>query len=257
MSNAAQDARGQGIHQKWLGRRAYGETFGEPGSAFPKWQGKANRCKCGCGEVWYDRVSPINWWEYFVPSVLVNVQFLVPLFLALHNVIWHLPPVIWIWFRMATTAYKQEVRVRCHSSEETAIALTVAKVLLYGIVAPPTLVACTAILVLTRSRVLGIVVLALWLASLLLLITMILVLMVTATIAISMRGLAFILGGLVSVVYVDYPLIGIVLIVIGVFLQYESGRQNERLLEERVGTVILRLTQLEGQSNDWKPIDRP
>ena len=50
------------VHQKWLARRAYHETFSEAGTVFPSWMGVPNRCKCGCAEVWYDRVSSVNWW---------------------------------------------------------------------------------------------------------------------------------------------------------------------------------------------------
>ena len=55
-------------HEKWLSRRVYHETFSTPGTAFPSWRGVPNRCNCGCAKVWYDRLSPTNWWAAFNPA---------------------------------------------------------------------------------------------------------------------------------------------------------------------------------------------
>ena len=55
-------------HEKWLSRRVYHETFSTPGAEFPSWRGIPNRCNCGCTEVWYDRLSPTNWWATFNPA---------------------------------------------------------------------------------------------------------------------------------------------------------------------------------------------
>ena len=67
------------------------------------------------------------------------------------------------------------------------------------------------------------------------------ILLVTAVIAVSMRGLVFVIGGIASVTYSYYPAIGIALIVVGVFVEYERNRRNERHREERLGNLILML----------------
>ena len=60
-------------HEKWLSRRVYHETFSTPGAEFPSWRGIPNRCNCGCAEVWYERLSPTNWWVTFNPAGYISI----------------------------------------------------------------------------------------------------------------------------------------------------------------------------------------
>ena len=60
-----------------------------------------------------------------------------------------------------------------------------------------------------------------------------------ATIAISMRGIVFVIGGAASVAYSYYPFVGIVLIVVGVLVEYERIRRSERRQEEIIGQILL------------------
>ena len=100
-------------HEKWLSRQVYHETFSTAGTAFPSWRGIPNRCNCGCAEVWYDRLSTTNWWATFNPAAYIPiVRELVCVVLALHGVLWHLPPVIWAWLQIMRTGYKREVMNR-------------------------------------------------------------------------------------------------------------------------------------------------
>ena len=80
---------------------------------------------------------------------------------------------------------------------------------------------------------------ALHLGSLALLITLVLTCSVMATIAISMRGIVFVIGGVASVSYSYYPIGGIALIVIGVLVEYERIRRSERRQEEIIGQILL------------------
>ena len=77
------------------------------------------------------------------------------------------------------------------------------------------------------------------LGSLVLLATLVMIYSVVAAIAISMRGVVFIIGGVASIAYSYYPIIGIALIVAGVLAEYERIRRNERRQEEIIGQILL------------------
>ena len=200
-------------HQKWLSRRAYHETFSTPTTTFPNWNGIPNRCKCGCEGIWYDRASPVNWWTYlFNLGALFKVGgTLFPFFRALHSVIWHLPAVIWAWFIILRATYSIEVLVRTRPNHSKRAAMVMTNIILYGFVAPLAIALLSACWCLSRLG--GAVIMALHLGSLVLLITLVLACSVMATIAISMRGIVFVIGGIASVAYSYYPIVGIVLIV--------------------------------------------
>ncbi len=141
-------------HEKWLSRRVYHETFSTPGTAFPSWRGVPNQCNCGCAEVWYDRLSPTNWWAPFNPAGYISiVRELVRVFLALHRVLWHLPPVIWAWLQMMRAGYKREVMNRIQPGTGSSIAMVTAHLLLYGIIVPLTVVVWATVWVLSRPGV--------------------------------------------------------------------------------------------------------
>ena len=65
--------------------------------------------------------------------------------------------------------------------------------------------------------------------------------MVLSVIAISMTGLVFIIGGMGSILYLDYPIVGIAAIVIGVGVQYELNRREALRKEEQLGHLITKL----------------
>ena len=224
-------------HEKWLSRRVYQETFSTPGTAFPGWRGIPNRCNCGCAEVWYDRLSTTNWWVAFNPAGYISiVRELVRVFLALHGVLWHLPPVIWAWLQMMRAGYKREVMNRIQPGTSTFIAIGTARLLLYGIIVPLTVVVWATVWVLSRPGV--ILMIALYILTLVLVAAVLSISLMISAIAISMSGLVFILGGVGSILYLDNPAIGITAIVVGVCLQYELHRREGRRREEQLGYLI-------------------
>ena len=226
-------------HRKWLARRAYHETFSAQRASIFNWSGLPNRCKCGCGEIWYDRLSPVNWWRSFDPTLLIRLRLLFPLFRPLYGLIWHLPPIMWVWFQMVRRGYKAEVSARVEPGGSERAAIIFANLLLYGIVTPLviSIYATTWLL----SRVGGGAILLIHGLSLALVMIALLTVAGLAVIAMSMRGIVFIIGGVASVVYSDYPIIGIALIVVGVLLEYERYRRNELKREEQLGNMILLL----------------
>ena len=224
-------------HEKWLSRRAYQETFSTQGKAFPRWRGVPNRCNCGCGETWYDRLSTTNWWSNFNPSVYISiVRELVRVFRALHGVLWHFPPVIWGWLQMTRSGYKRDLMNRIQPGTNTTVVVAIARLFLYGIVVPLTVVvwACAWF----ASRPGAILLIALFCSALVLIATVMSIAPIFSVIAISMSGFVFILGGVGSILYLDSPAIGIAAIVIGVGLQYELNRREGRRKEEQFGYLI-------------------
>ena len=152
-------------HQKWLSRRMYHETFSTPGWLYFNWRGVPNRCKCGCGEVWYDRVSPVNWWNYFNPKLLIDTRFLFLVFRPLYSLIWSLPPAIWICFQLLRTSYKARILARVGTTNGTSVVVGIAigRLLLYGVIAP--LVVTLWVTTWTLSRIGGVITLALHLVT--------------------------------------------------------------------------------------------
>ena len=224
-------------HEKWLSRRVYHETFSTSGTAFPSWRGIPNRCNCGCAEVWYDRLSPTNWWTAFNPAVFIsNARNLVRVFLHLHRALWYLAPVIWGWLQMFRAVYKKEVMNRSQAGISTSIAMAFARLLMYGIIVPVTVVVWATVWVLARPGV--IVLIALYFLTLVLVAAVLSIPLIISVIAISMIGLVFILGGVGSIFYLDNPAIGIIAIVIGVGVQYELHRRAGRRREEQLGYLI-------------------
>ena len=227
-------------HEKWQSRRIYHETFTSPTKMFAFWQGTPRRCKCGCGEVWHDRISPVNWWTIFNLTTHLSVSWqLAHVLLAFHKLLWHTPPVIWVWFQMLRVEYKIRVLVRVPPGASTFIALATARLLLYGCIAPLVVLACALAWAAAGPGV--ILTSALYFLALGLYLALAAVVMVLSVIAISMSGLVFIIGGAASILYLDYPAIGIAAIAIGVGVQYELNRREALRREEQLGHLIATL----------------
>ena len=224
-------------HEKWLSRRVYHETFSTPGTAFPSWRGVPNRCNCGCAKVWYDRLSPTNWWAAFNPAGYISiVRELIRVFLALHRVLWHLPPVIWAWLQMMRGGYKREVMSRIQPGTSSSIAMVTARLLLYGIVVPLTVVVWATVWVLSRPGI--ILMIPLYFLTEVLVTAVLSIALIVSVIAISMSGIVFIIGGVGSILYLDNPALGTTAIVIGVVVQYELHRREGMRKEEQLGYLI-------------------
>ena len=161
-------------HEKWLSRRVYHETFSKPGTTFPGWRGVPNRCKCGCDEVWYDRLSPTNWWTSFNLAHYASVVWrLVVAFVALQRLLWNLPPVIWIGFRIVRAGYKREVLARIPPGANTSVAIIAARLLVYGIIAPLVVIVWATMWTLARPG--AIIIIALFVVTLGLTLTVLLI----------------------------------------------------------------------------------
>ena len=125
---------------------------------------------------------------------------------------------------------------RTQPGTSTAIAMVTARLLVYGIVAPLTVVAWVTVWVLSRPGM--ILLAALFFPTLVLVMVVLSISPIISVIAISMSGFVFILGGIGSILYFDNPAIGITAIVIGVGVQYELHRREGRRREEQLGYLI-------------------
>ena len=137
---------------------------------------------------------------------------------------------------MMLTGYKREVMNRTPPGASTSIAMATARLLLYGIIVPLTLVVWATVWVLSRPGV--VLIIALYVPTLVLIWVVVSISLVISVIAISLSGFVVILGGVGSILYLDNPAVGITAIVIGVCLQYETHRRESRRSEEQLGYLI-------------------
>ena len=125
---------------------------------------------------------------------------------------------------------------RIQPGTSTSIAMVTARLLLYGIIVPLTVVVWATVWILSRLGV--ILMTALYFLTLVLVAAALSISLIISVVAISMSGLVFILGGVGSILYLDNPAIGITAIVIGVCVQYELHRREGRRREEQLGYLI-------------------
>ena len=78
----------------------------------------------------------------------------------------------------------------------------------------------------------------LYVASLMLLASLVLVIWLFAVLYITLNELVFLVGGVASILYLTNPSIGITLIVLGIGIEYESKRRRERSHREEVGRML-------------------
>ena len=224
-------------HEKWLSRRAYQETFSLPSPQFPNWLGVPNKCKCGCGEIWHDRLSPTNWWSAFDPSTHVTiVKGLFSLFRWYHKALWQLPTVVSSYVQIARARYNKELIDRMPPSTSTTTTTTVNRAFWYGLVVP--CIALVWVLAWIVSKPGMILIVVLFFAALVPVVTFMLIALIFSLIAISMSGIVLILAGVGSILYLKNPALGIALFVLGVGLQYEINRRAGRRKEEQIGHLI-------------------
>ena len=185
-------------------------------------------------------MSPTNWWTSFNLAHYTSVVWrLVVAFVALQRLLWNLPPVIWIGFRIVRAGYKREVLARIPPGANTSVAIIAARLLVYGTIAPLVVIVWATMWTLGRPGV--VIIVALFFVTLGLTLTVLLIPLIASVIAISMSGLVFIIGGAGSILFLDSPAIGITAIVLGVCVQYELNRREGRRREEQLGHLILML----------------
>ena len=105
--------------------------------------------------------------------------------------------MIWAWFQMGRVGYKREVMNRIQPGTSISIAMATARLLLYGVIVPLTVVVWATVWVLSRPGI--ILMIPLYFLTLVLVAAVLSISLIISVIAISMSGLAFILGGVGSI----------------------------------------------------------
>ena len=248
MQDTPPDSRKQRLHEEWLSRGAYVECFGshEPPLVFKKWRGNPDPCRCGCGEVRYSRDNPQNQWKSLSPSLLWQTGFLFPIFRALFNVMWHLWEPVWAAFRavFSMQAVKDHV-IAAKLDNHLVRAFTPVRFLFWLVLS--LLLFTMAAAAWSLPRVGGIVIIPLYFAAMMLLTAFIGLVMGLAAVFIASSSLVFLIGGAASILYGFSPVVGIVLIVVGVGLEYESRRRRDRENREQIGRLLRIIEQRDGQ----------
>ena len=229
------ERRKAALHEDWLNRQTYRKHFAthEP-LPFPRnWSGNPDPCKCGCGSVEYSRSDPANWWESFSPKLLWETRLLIPIFASLYKVLWSLLVIFWGSFldNFDFRRFKHVV-IANPTGNKLGASIVVLKFLAWPL-------SCLVSFALCILLCLGVALLIpLYVASLALFVTILLVVWVIAAIYISLHGIVFLVGGAASILYLSNPVIGILLIVAGVAVEYETRRRRERHHREEVGRLL-------------------
>ena len=239
MQDTPSDSRKQRLHEEWLSRGAYVECFGshDPPVAFKKWRGNPDPCRCGCGEVSYSRANPQNLWKSFSLQLLWETKFLIPIFRALFAVLWELSGPVWAAFRAVYSV--QAVRdhvIANHLGNKLVRAFTPVRFLFWGVFC--LLLFLVAAAAWSLPRIGGIVIFPLYFVGMAVFMTIMGVIWGLTAVFMASYSLVFLIGGAASILYISNPLIGILLITVGVGLEYESRRRRDHQNREQIGRVL-------------------
>ena len=248
MQDAPPESRKQRLHEEWLSRGAYDECFGsrEPALAFKKWRGNPDPCQCGCREVRYSRSNPQNLWKSLSPNLLWETGFLLPIFRAVFAVLWELSGPVWAAFRgvFRVSVFKDNV-IADPLGNKLGSALTPVRILVWSIFC--LLLFLIAAAAWSLPRLGGAVVFPLYFVGMAVFMTIMGLIWVISAVFLASYSLVFLIGGAASFAFGFSPVIGILLLVAGVGLEYENRRQRERQNREQLGRVLRIIEQRGGE----------
>ena len=248
IQDASPGSRKQRLHEEWLSRGAYDECFGsrEPPLAFKKWRGNADHCWCGCKEVRYSRSNPLNLWLSLTPQLLWKSGFLFPVFRALYAVLWEFSGPVWAMFQavFCVQAVRDHV-IADPLGNKLGRALTPSRFLFWLIFSLFLFLVAAAAWSLPRLG--GIVIFPPYFVGMALLTAIMGLIWAFSAVFMASYSLVFLIGGAASFAFGFSPVIGILLIVAGVGLEYENRRQRERQNREQLGRVLRIIEQRVGE----------
>ena len=239
MPETLSESRKCRLHEEWLSRGAYDECFGsrEPPLAFKKWRGNQDHCRCGCGEVRYSRSNPHNLWKSLSPQLLWETRFLFPIFRALFGVLWELSGIVWPAFRrvFSVSVLRNNVIVN-PLGNKLGSALTPVRILVWSVFC--LLLFLMAAAAWSLPRLGGVVIFPLYFVGMAVFMTIMGLIWGFTALFMASYSLVFLIGGAASFAFGFNPAIGILLIVAGVALEYESRRRRDRENREQLGRVL-------------------
>ena len=195
------------------------------------WPGNSDPCGCGCGMVGYGRSDPANWWQSLTPKLLWETRLLLPQWRCLYSALWAFCSLLW----KITLGILGRKGFR-------ALLITNPLHNKLGTIMTPVRAVAWLIVVLSLGMAalfVGVVVIPLlYVVSLALLASVLLLVWFLATVYIASHGLVFLIGGVSSILYLSNPAVGIVLIALGLGIEYESKRRRDRNHREEVGQLL-------------------
>ena len=220
-------------HDAWANRQAYRRHFSKPVIFLRNWSGNPDPCGCGCGGVEYSRADPTNWWQSLTPSLLWKTKFMLPVLWSLYKLLWTVCLILRARSLVILSARGFKAMVLANPLGNILGAILMPARLVVWLIAS-FIILFVWVVVLVGS----IVLVPLYVVSLMLLVSLVLVIWLFAVLYITLHGFVFLVGGIASILYLSNPTIGIVLIALGVGIEYESKRRRERNHHEEVGQII-------------------
>ena len=235
MGDLSSEYRKAKRHEAWLNRQAYRRQFGskEPVRFFRNWPGNPDPCKCGCGAVEYSRSDPTNWWQNFTPKLLWETKLLLP-------TLWSLCVIFW---RLLWTLGKRTLWVLGPRGFRAIVINNPANRWFVTVATPLRVVTWLLVVLFVLSLwmaalLLGVMLVPLYVVSLSFLALVLLLVWLFTMIFIMLNGLVFLVGGVASILYLSNPTIGIILIALGIGIEYESKRRRDKNHREEVGQML-------------------
>ena len=235
MGDLSSEYRKAKRHEAWLNRQAYRRQFGskEPVRFFRNWPGNPDPCKCGCGAVEYSRSDPTNWWQNVTPSLLWQTKLLLPVWKALYNVLWHIFLVLrerTLW--IPSPRGFRAIVITNPLNHWLGTVMTPVRLITWAVVS------FVVLLIWVAALLGGVLLVPLYFLCLALLVLLILLIWLFAAVYIVLHGLVFLVGGVASILYLSNPTIGIILIALGIGIEYESKRRRDKNHREEVGQML-------------------
>ena len=242
-------------HQEWLAHQAYSQLFTRPSIVWSKLiDNQSHKCRCGCGGVWYGPGGGTNMLAYLFPIVLLrflkDTKALYPVFRPLCDFLQVAPLlavsyVYRIWSHLYSppwsAAYWKPITDHIKSRNWFWAVIG-------GCVLPPVGIAISAVCITFWIALFGpawflrilapSVVLMLHAISLTLILFLFVSLSTLVAIYVVARGLAFVVAGAASVIYSYHSEIGVVLIVLGLLIEYAFRHRDEKRHKYQLGRII-------------------
>lgn len=243
-------------HQEWLAQQAYSQFFISPSIVWSRLiVNQPHKCRCGCGEVWYGPGGGTNLLAYLFPIVLLRLlwdeRFFYLLFRSVYVFLMAISRLVledslyrWarLYFPVWLSIFWEPIihHIRSHDWSRVVGRCTLLPV---GAAAFTFWASLwfTVFMLAWSLRVLVLpIVFVLYIVSLVLVVSLFILASIFAAIMVIARGLAFVVAGVTSVIYSYHPEIGVVLIVLGLFIEYGFRYHNEKRHRYQLGRIIAR-----------------
>ena len=243
-------------HQEWLANQAYSRIFARRSIIWAQWiDNQPHKCRCGCDGVWYGPANGTNLLTYLFPIVLLRLLWqqraFYPVFRHVHAFLQAAPLIVlrvllseWarqyrpIWSSMFWEPVIHQVRSRNWFRVVGRCVLLLVGAAAFALWAS---LWFTVFVLAWSFQALALpIVFALYIASLVLVVSSFTLASILAAIYVVARGLAFVVAGVASVIYSYHPEIGVALIVLGLLIEYGFRYRDAKRYRFQLGHIIAR-----------------